>query len=83
MQWMACSGNGLVHSFTIMTRAVSGNFVLKPPYVVALIELDEGPRMMTNIVGPSSQLVQIGDRVAMKLEQRSSNLKLPLFERIN
>ena len=77
---MNCSGRGKIHSLTVMTRAVSTNFVLKPPYVVVLIELDEGPRVMSNLIGEGCMNAAIGDRVLMKLSKRTETLQLPLFE---
>ena len=42
------SGKGTLHSYVIHQRPTPG---FTPPYSIAVVELDEGPRMMTNIVG--------------------------------
>ena len=50
------------------------------PFVVALIDLDEGPRMMSNVVGTPAEEVKIGDRVRVTFEPVSDAAALPLFE---
>jgi len=55
-------------------------YAARAPYVVALIDLDEGPRMMSNIVGSDALDVAIGDSVAVEFEERG-DAKLPQFAR--
>lgn len=45
--WEAASGRGRLHTYVINHRAAPG---FEPPYAIAVVELDEGPRMMANIV---------------------------------
>jgi uncharacterized OB-fold protein len=78
LEWIEASGKGTVHSFTIVRRASSPAFAGRTPYVVALIDLAEGPRMMTNIVGEGALDVEIGDRVRLEFEERG-DAKLPQF----
>ena len=49
------------------------------PYVVAIIELDEGARMMTNIVGCPPDSVKIGQRVSVVFEDVTDEISLPKF----
>lgn len=79
-QWRECSGRGEIHSLTVVTRPVSDSFVLKPPYVVALVSLEEGPRIMSNIVGEGCLSAAIGDRVRLRFEPRTADFRLPVFE---
>jgi uncharacterized OB-fold protein len=51
------------------------------PYVIALIELKEGPRMMTNIVGQDALETRIGDQVKVCFEARGPAAKVPQFVR--
>ena len=74
-------GTGSVHSFTVMRRASHPAFSSLTPYVLALIELDEGPRMVTNVVGADALEVEIGDRVAVTFEDRGEGALLPQFKR--
>lgn len=74
------SGHGKVHSFTVIHRAPSAAFAAQVPYVVALIDLAEGPRMLANIVGNGAREVAIGESVRVTFEQRGDGA-LPQFER--
>jgi uncharacterized OB-fold protein len=49
----------------------------EPPYPVALVELDEGPRMLTNIVNGEAAM---GDRVRLAWKEREGAPPLPVFE---
>lgn len=79
--WFAASGRGRVHSYSIVHRAPTPAFRDRVPYVVALIDLDEGPRMMTNLVGDDALAVAIGDAVEVLFEDRGEGRKLPQFRR--
>ena len=78
-EWVTAAGNGTVYSFSIIHRAPLPSFSKKVPYVIAMIELEEGPRMMTNIVGEGALDVQIGDPVTVCFEDRGDS-KLPQFQ---
>lgn len=60
--WFTASGRGAVYSFTVVRRA-AGPFGAAVPYVVAYVELAEGPRVLTNIVDCDPGLVRIGQPV--------------------
>lgn len=79
---IAASGLATVHTFTIMRRAPAPEFAAALPYVVALVDLDEGPRMMANIVGDDAMAVTIGERVTVQFEDRGE-FALPQFRRAN
>jgi uncharacterized OB-fold protein len=49
------------------------------PYVVALIELDEGPRLVSNVVGVDPDLVAIDQRVQVRFDRVGPDTVLPLF----
>ena len=81
-EWAEASGRGTVHSFTIVHRAAFPEFQARTPYVVALIDLEEGPRVMTNIVGDDALGVAIGDAVVVEFEARGTEgAKVPQFKR--
>lgn len=80
--WVEAAGRGTVHSFTVVHRAAFPEFQERTPYVVALIDLEEGPRMMTNIVGADALEVAIGDAVTVAFEDRGGDgAKVPQFRR--
>ena len=74
LEWVDASGAGTIYSITTVRIPVSDD--LPPPYLLALVDLDEGPRLLTNIVAPSAQ---IGDRVAIAWRQRAGLPPLPVF----
>lgn len=75
MNWVSARGTGKVYSMTVTRVQVLPE--LTPPYIVALVDLDEGPRMLTNIVG---QECKIGDRVQLAWRDREDGPPLPIFE---
>lgn len=75
MAWVEASGRGVIHALTVMRLPVIPE--LPPPYLLALVDLDEGLRMLTNIDGLAAR---IGDRVTLKWRDRPDGLPpLPVF----
>lgn len=82
VEWFEASGLGSIYSFSVVHRAPQPAFAGRVPYVVALIDLDEGARMMTNVVGPDAMEAAIGDRVRVEFEERADGFRLPQFRRV-
>jgi len=82
LEWIDASGSGRVHSFSVIRRASDPAFASRVPYVIALVELDEGPRMMANILGEDALSVAVGDAVQVAFEDRGDGSLIPQFERI-
>jgi uncharacterized OB-fold protein len=59
-QWVTSPGDGIVHAFTVMRRAYHPGLIREIPYVVAVVELAEGVRIITNIVGCQPEEVAVG-----------------------
>lgn len=78
LEWVQASGKGTVHSYSVIRRAPMQSYAPRVPYVVALIDLDEGPRMFSNIVGERALQAQVGSRVEVCFEARGEQ-KLPQF----
>lgn len=80
IEWKAVSGRGTLHTFTIVHRGAR-NFPLPSPYVMAIVELDEGPRMMTNLVGvkPDPETLEIGMPVEVTWADVTPEVTLPHF----
>jgi uncharacterized protein len=78
LEWVKASGRATVHSFTVIRRAPIPSYADRVPYVVALVDLEEGPRMLTNIVGDDALNTQVGSAVEVRFEDRA-DLKLPQF----
>ncbi|TMS58271.1 Zn-ribbon domain-containing OB-fold protein [Imbroritus primus] len=81
LEWKQASGRGTVHSFSVVRRASLATFAARTPYVLALIDLEDGPRMMTNIVGEGALDTRIGDAVTVCFEACADGAKLPQFQR--
>jgi uncharacterized protein len=79
LEWTTASGRGTVWSFSVVHRAVSQAFKASVPYVVALVELEEGPRMMSNIVDCDPDDIAIGQQVEVVWEPLEDGRSLPLF----
>lgn len=62
IEWFEASGQGTIYSCTT-TRRMPGRWGGAAPFVLAYVELDEGPRLMTNIVDCDPDEIAIGDRV--------------------
>ena len=77
--WRRASGRGRIHSFTTVHRALSPAFEDDLPYVVAVIELEEGIRMVTRIVECDSQPPAIEQPVEVVFERANDECVLPVF----
>ena len=80
--WADVSGDGTVFSFTIVQRAPSPAFADKVPYAVAIVALDEGPHLMSNIIGCAPDQVRIGMRVRVNFLDFNEEISLPVFEAV-
>jgi uncharacterized OB-fold protein len=79
LEWREASGRGTVESYTIVTRAVSDAYAADVPYVIALITLAEGPRMMSNVIGCDVESVKCGLAVEVVFERWSAEITMPKF----
>jgi hypothetical protein len=80
LNWKPLAGTGTIYSFTVSRRAPSPEFADLVPYVVLLVDLDEGCRLMSNLVGDNVHLVRCGARVAVRFEDVPGGQTLPMFE---
>jgi len=60
IEHFVASGRGTVHTFTVTHQNVAPPFNAQVPYVLAYVELEEGPRVLTNLVGTDPATVTIG-----------------------
>lgn len=81
LEWRTASGQATVHSLTIEHNpaATGASFSGGEPYVVALVDLAEGVRMLTNIVGCPPDEVRVGMAVTLTWEPLSDGRQLPQF----
>lgn len=75
LEWRTSAGRGTIHSITL-THPVKGD-----PYTVALIDLDEGFRMMSRVEGASGDPSEIGRRVRLRfVDGEGDEAPVPVFE---
>ena len=77
--WRRVSGKGTVTNFSVVHQAPYPAFHDMVPYVLALVQLDEGVRMITNVVECDPVSVRVGMRVNVTFEQRGP-VALPVFK---
>jgi hypothetical protein len=80
MTWETVSGRGTVYSYSTTYRALSPAFRNQVPYIVAAVDLSEGPRMMTRLVDCTPAQVHIGMPVAVTFLRESDDIALPVFQ---
>ncbi|MGH8786417.1 MAG: Zn-ribbon domain-containing OB-fold protein [Cupriavidus necator] len=83
VDWTEVCGLGSIYTFTINHRAPNTFMKARVPYAVAIVELDEGVRMMANILNASPEAIAIGKRVRVVFEKASDDVSLPQFEMID
>ncbi|MFJ8001284.1 Zn-ribbon domain-containing OB-fold protein [Streptomyces sp. NPDC096310] len=81
IRWERVSGDGVVYSCTVVHRG-EGAFAKASPYVLAYVELDAGPRVLTNLVTPDggpAEGADIGHRVTARFDRTSSGTPVLRF----
>ena len=77
LRWTPSEGLGEIYSWTVVHRPVSPEF--EPPYAPAIITMDEGYQMLTNIVGVAPEDLAVGLRVRVQFHAVGPDLTLPYF----
>jgi uncharacterized protein len=78
-EWVQASGRGTIYTWSIVRRAPSPGFQDIVPYAVALIDLDEGVRVLSRLVDSALEEVRIGASVQVRFEVLDNEVTLPLF----
>lgn len=79
LEWREASGQARVYAVSVMPKPANPAMAGREPYTVALVDLAEGVRMMTNIVDVDPDDVAIGQPVTITWEPLSDGRHLPLF----
>lgn len=80
MDWVEASGKGTVYSYTIVENNSPSAFINDIPYVVAVIKLEEGVQMLSNIVGCDPEEVKCDMPVQVTFEKLNDEFTLPKFK---
>jgi uncharacterized protein len=78
--WHETTGAGTVYTYTIVRHPTHFAFADKIPYVLALVELAEGPRVVTAITGCAPEEVRVGLPVRVVFREVADGVTLPYFE---
>jgi hypothetical protein len=79
VRWVRSAGRGTVYSFTVTHQNQAPGFRETLPYVLAVVELAEGPRLMTNVVECAPDAVRIGMAVEVVFDDVTPEVTLPTF----
>lgn len=77
--WRAASGRGTLYTFAIMHQVMNPGFASEVPYNVSQIDLDEGVRMVANVVGVANGDLRIGMRLEAVFEEAGEGVRIPRF----
>jgi len=78
-EWVPASGNAAVYTFVVVHHAFHAAFEEEVPYVVAIVELEEGPHMLSNVVDVPPEGVEIGMPLRVCFDRVSDEVTLPKF----
>ncbi len=80
INWRQVSGTGTVWTFTeVHVAFYDDTWAVDVPYVVAVVELEEGPRLLTNLIDADPEALSIGDPVELEFIERAESVTLPVF----
>ena len=73
LSWVQAKGTGTIYTYSITRRGTP------VPYAIAYVALDEGPRMMTNIVECDLDTIKIGQKVRVVFKETEGGISMPMF----
>ena len=79
VEWKRLSGRGEVFSYIVFHQVYHAGFAKDVPYNVAMIQLEEGPRMISNVVGAPVDQVKVGDKVEVVFDRVTDGVAIPRF----
>lgn len=82
-EWAPVSGRGTVSSFVAFHKAYFPAFEDSIPYAVVQVELEEGPRLMANLVDVPNAEIRIGMPVTVVFEDATPEISIPRFRRVS
>ena len=82
LEWRAASGRGTLYTFAIMHQVMNPGFASHVPYNVSQIDLDEGVRMVANVVGTPNEQLRIGMKLEAVFEDAGENVSIPRFRAV-
>jgi uncharacterized OB-fold protein len=80
LEWVKVSGRGTLYSYTVVRRAMNPAFQEDVPYVYAIVELEEGPRVTTNVVNCALEALRVDMPVKALYDNVTPETALLKFE---
>jgi uncharacterized protein len=78
--WKVSAGKGTVYTYSVVRQSYHPFFRNRVPYAVAWIDLEEGPRILSNVVGVDDPLTDVSIGMAVQVEwEEHESLNIPLF----
>ncbi len=77
--WKDLSGRGEVFSYVVFYQVYNKAFEKDVPYNVALVQLEEGPRLYSNVVGVDNDAVKVGDKLEVVFDPVTPEVTIPRF----
>ncbi len=78
--WTQVSGKGRLYTFTLMHQIYHPGFAAEAPYNIAEVDLEEGLRIITNVVGCPNEALKIGMPLEVTFEDASDEVTVPKFK---
>jgi uncharacterized protein len=79
VSWEAAGGGATLYTWSVVYANDLPPFGERVPYVAAVVDLDEGPRMMTNVVDCEPDALQVGMKLTVAFEARTDDVTVPVF----
>lgn len=79
LEWRQASGRGTLYTFAIMHQVMNPGFASSVPYNVSQIDLEEGVRMVANVVGVTNDALRIGMKLEAVFEDVGETVRIPKF----
>jgi uncharacterized protein len=83
LEWRAASGRGTLYTYTLMHQVFHPGFADAVPYNVAQVDLDEGVRITSNIVGVGNDALRIGMKLEAVFEEVGEGVAIPKFRPVS
>jgi uncharacterized OB-fold protein len=78
--WVESTGKGKIYTFSVVQNNAPSTFIPDMPFIIAIVRLDEGVQMMTNIVGCDPSQVHCDMPVTVVFEKLNDEITLPKFK---
>ena len=79
VEWVDASGRATLYTWSVVRRNDLPPFPERVPYVAAVVDLDEGPRMMTNVVDCEFDALEVGMPLEVLFQEISEDVTIPVF----